>query len=69
MCSGELGVGVFVGNHRIDRGKNRFRSIDAAKNRRVFNFAPDHERRPLGDSKCVKLGARGRNGAACFRIV
>ena len=51
MRPGELCVGIFVGHHRIDRGQNGFGSVDAAKNSRVFNFAPDHERRPLGDSK------------------
>jgi hypothetical protein len=69
MHGGELCVGVFVGNHRIDRGKNGLRSVDAAKNRRVFNFAPDHERWSLGDSKCVKLAGRGRYSATRFRIV
>ena len=69
MRSRVLVVGIFVGDHRIDRGKNGLGSVDAAKNSRVFNFAPDHERRPLGDTKCIKLAGRRRNALACFRIV
>jgi hypothetical protein len=47
MRGGELGVSVFVRDHRIDRGENRFCAVDAAKNSRVLNFAPDHEGWPL----------------------
>ena len=50
-------VGVFVGDHRIDRGKNGFGSVDTAKNSRVFNFAPDRERRSLVTANALNSAA------------